>query len=534
MINLVTDLVLSTAKHKPTSTALKYQDDSWSYAALANAVLALAAGLKLYGLPCNGRVAIYADKRPETVISIWAASAAGGVFVPVNPLLKAQQLSYILRDCDVHTLVTTRQRWELVASELKTCMALRQVILMDEKNLPAVTMGPVVHNWESACKNTSEELVCDRIDQDMAAILYTSGSTGGPKGVVLSHRNIVEGARSVAKYLEISADDRLLTALPLSFDYGLNQLTSAFMVGATIVLHNHLFARDIIAIVQRERITGLAAVPPLWMQLSELPWSTEITHHVRYITNSGGHMPLVTLQRLRAALPATRPFLMYGLTEAFRSTYLPPEELDRRPDSIGKAIPNAEIIVAREDGSLCGPNEPGELVHRGVHVSLGYWNDPERTALRFRPTPSREPELTCPELAVWSGDMVRRDEDGFIYFIGRRDEMIKTSGYRVSPLEVEEVVSAVPGVAETVAFGIPHPRLGQAIVVVAVLGKDKNSIVDTKILLAACQQALPSYMQPSHLEILDTELPRNANGKLDRKKLTEERIGIFANNLELQ
>ncbi len=531
MAHLVGQLIEHAAKRHPERIAIRYGDRNYSYATLASEMGALADNLVLQGLPRSGRVAVYSEKRPEAAVGMFAAATAGGVFVPVNPLLKADQLTYILRDCNVHTLITTSERLSLLISDLASCNELKQIVVIGKQEGQPKLDGVAIHDWDAMCdkrKDNARHLV---IDNDMAAILYTSGSTGKPKGVVLSHRNIVAGARSVAQYLELCQDDRLLSVLPLSFDYGLNQLTSAFSVGASAVLHNHLFPRDVITAVQRERITGLAAVPPLWIQLSELEWPAEVQHHLRYITNSGGHMPLPTLQRLRASLPTTRPYLMYGLTEAFRSTYLPPEELDRRPGSIGKAIPNAEILVVREDGTLCEPDEPGELVHRGVHVSLGYWNDPEKTAIRFKPVPMQTTGLTIPELAVWSGDTVRYDRDGYLYFVGRRDEMIKTSGYRVSPNEIEEVINALPGVAEVAAFGVEHPKLGQAIaVVVRCKAEPGAEELNSNAIQSACQKKLPSYMVPSYIEVVDADLPRNANGKIDRKQLAHERTDLFTTN----
>ncbi len=363
------------------------------------------------------------------------------------------------------------------------------------------------------------------IDEDMVAILYTSGSTGQPKGVVLSHRNMVAGAKSVASYLENRASDTLLAALPLSFDAGFSQLTTAFHVGARVVLLNYLLPKDVLNAAVREQVTGLTAVPPLWIQLTQLKWPASVTEHLRYIANTGGRMPLDTLKALRAALPKTRPYLMYGLTEAFRATYLPPEEVDRRPDSIGKAIPNSEVLVLREDGTPCAPNEPGELVQRGALVGMGYWNDPEKTAERFRPLPGREAGLVRPEIAVFSGDTVRRDEDGYLYFIGRRDEMIKTSGYRVSPTEVEEVIYATQSVGECAALGVEHPALGQAVVLVAT-AKD-GQVLDEATLLAECKARLPIYMVPARIEIRTGSLPRNPNGKIDRKRLSFEFQKLF-------
>jgi acyl-CoA ligase (AMP-forming) (exosortase A-associated) len=332
---------------------------------------------------------------------------------------------------------------------------------------------------------------------------------------------MVAGAHSVASYLELAPEDRVLSVLPLSFDYGLSQLTTAFLAGATVVLMNYLFPRDIVKAVQEERITGLAAVPPLWIQLAALPWPDGCA--LRYLTNSGGAMPRATVDALRRVLPGAQLFLMYGLTEAFRSTYLPPSELARRPDSIGRAIPNAQVMVVRPDGTPCAPNEPGELVHRGALVSLGYWNDPAKTAERFRPAPGHDPALPLTEMAVWSGDTVRMDEEGYLYFIGRSDDMIKVSGYRVSPTEVEEAVHATGLALEAAAFGVPHPVLGQAIVLLAVPGAG----VSGADLLRQCQRRLPAWMVPAHVALHEGQLPRNPNGKIDRNLLRQSYSTMF-------
>jgi acyl-CoA ligase (AMP-forming) (exosortase A-associated) len=377
---------------------------------------------------------------------------------------------------------------------------------------------------ESGCSTAPHR----RIDTDMAAILYTSGSTGNPKGVVLSHRNMVAGARSVASYLGNTPDDRILAVLPLSFDAGLSQLTTAFSVGASVVLMDYLLPRDVIRAAARYGVTGLAAVPPLWNQLVGLEWPSEVASSMRYITNTGGAMPKPTTRALREALPNTKVFLMYGLTEAFRSTYLPPDEVDRRPDSIGKAIPNAEIMVINEAGEECAAREPGELVHRGALVAMGYWNDPAKTAERFKPCPGQPAELPITELAVWSGDQVMRDEEGFLYFINRKDEMIKTSGYRVSPTEVEEIVYGCSGVAGAVALGLPHPTLGQAILLLATSSHDEDTERPLRDqLLAYCRRELPNYMVPLEVVIRDS-LPHNQNGKIDRRALYGEYQDIFA------
>jgi len=351
----------------------------------------------------------------------------------------------------------------------------------------------------------------------MAAILYTSGSTGKPKGVVLTHRNMIVGAESVSHYLGNSPADTILSALPLSFDAGLSQLTTAFNSGAHVVLMNFLLAGDVIRLCEKHGVTGITGVPPFWIQIAELNWPPEVAARLRYFANTGGRMPKATLDRLRAQFPQALPYLMYGLTEAFRSTYLDPSEIDRRPDSIGKAIPNAEILVVRPDGSRCAPGEHGELVHRGPLVAMGYWNDPVRTAERFRPLPGTDTSWRAPEIAVFSGDTVVADEEGFLFFVGRKDEMIKTSGYRVSPTEIEEVAYATGLVRDAVALGLEDAALGQRIVLVASPVADT---LDAAALLAAFRKRLPQYMVPSEVIEMDV-IPTNPNGKFDRVLLRE-------------
>ena len=517
---LLPELISRSAQRFPEHIALTYGKDSLSYAQLQTAVSAFASGIVGLGLQRGERVAIYLEKRFETVIASFGAPAAGAVFVPLNPLLKAEQVAYILRDCNVRLLVTSPERHALLREALADCPDLRQTILV---NTPAGQAPATCCAWDDLMQMPARP-GHRVIDTDMTAILYTSGSTGKPKGVVLSHRNMVAGAKSVASYLENHADDTLLAALPLSFDAGFSQLTTAFHVGARVVLLNYLLPRDVLKALERERVTGLTAVPPLYIQLAQLDWPAHITEHLRYFANTGGRMPRETLMALRSRLPQSKPFLMYGLTEAFRSTFLPPEEVDKRPDSIGKAIPNAEILVLREDGTPCDANEPGELVHRGALVGMGYWNDPEKTAERYKPlpsnTPGREAGLVLPELAVYSGDNVRRDEEGFLYFIGRRDEMMKTSGYRVSPTEVEEILYATRLVGECVAFGVDHETLGQSIQVIATPPADGE--LDIPALLAECRKQMPAYMVPSGIEARQGPLPRNPNGKIDRKTLSTE------------
>ena len=534
MSHLLCHLPLEAALRTPDAVALRTRTEQVPYAVLAQLIQRVAQGLCGLGLQKQDRVAIYLPKRVETVATCFGTSLAGGVFVPVNPLLKAPQVGHILRDSGATVLLTSADRLADLSHEVSQASSIRHIVIVGADQRPDRLAGAIESLlWQDLLDGAAGR-THRVIDRDIVSILYTSGSTGRPKGVVLSHANMVTGARSVAEYLENRPDDRLLAVLPFSFDYGFSQLTTAFLVGASVTLIDHLFAKDVISAVERDRITGLAAVPPLWIQLADLAWPRGITEHLRYITNSGGRMPRATLEKLRAALPATRPFLMYGLTEAFRGTYLPPDQLDRRPDSIGQAIPNAEIVVVRPDGSACAPNEPGELVQRGSLVALGYWNDPAKTAERFKPAPGQQSELPLTEMAVWSGDTVRMDDDGFLYFVGRRDEMIKSSGYRISPTEVEEVVYASGKVSDAVAVGAPHPALGEAIVLVAAPPSPENPAaavawdptLATAALLDHCRAQMPGYMVPARIEWLEV-LPRNPNGKFDRPAIAALYRSVF-------
>ncbi len=524
MFEALHDLIAFQAMQRPDQIALVHKADQLSYRAAWDETQSLATGLLGLGLGRNDRVAVFLEKRIETVLGFFSASAAGGVFVPVNPVLRPAQVGHILNDCAVKILVTSPERLETLTEVLENCPSLQTVVVVGTAAAPTLPGRRVVSWSELAAEVPSDTTLPQPVDCDMAAILYTSGSTGHPKGVVLSHRNLLVGAESVSRYLENDPTDRILSVLPLSFDAGLSQVLTAFRAGARCVLMNYLLPREVPRICAREGITGMTGVPPLWFQLTSLDWPKEATKALRYFANTGGHLPRPAVMRLREIFPQASPYLMYGLTEAFRSTYLDPKEIDRRPDSMGKAIPNAEILVVREDGTPTAPGEVGELVHRGPLVALGYWNDPERTAERFRPAPGQPAGLPLPEIAVWSGDLVSRDEEGFLYFVGRRDDMIKTSGYRVSPIEIEEVIFASGLVDEVAAIGLPHDTLGQSI---TLLVKPKaGARADKEALLAVCRQQLPAYMLPQQIEER-ADLHRNPNGKIDRKRHAQElKLGL--------
>lgn len=500
--------------------ALTYRKETLSYNELWRHVRNVGVGLRRFGLGRGERVGVYLDKRLENITSIFGISAAAGVFVPINPVLRQKQVSYILENCSCRILITTSERLPLLYDELASCPALERVIVIGAAPLGKETAF-AVSTWEDLVENTDEEGLVPSgvVDYDMGAILYTSGSTGKPKGVVVSHRNLIAGAESVSSYLGNNASDVILSVLPLSFDAGFSQLTTGFHVGAHVVLVNYLLPDDVVRLCAQHRVTGITAVPPLWIQLAEKSWPEEATRSMRYFANTGGRMPKATLDTLRGHFPMAKPYLMYGLTEAFRSTYLDPSEVDRRPDSIGKAIPNAEILVVRSDGALCGPGEQGELVHRGALVTLGYWKDPQRTAERFKPVPAREDGFCIPEMAVWSGDLVVRDEEGFLYFVGRNDEMIKTSGYRVSPTEIEEVAYDTGLVRDAVALGVEDRKLGQHIALL--VSPQEGRQLEPETLLAEFKKRVPLYMVPQKI-VIRSSLPRSPNGKFDRNLLKTE------------
>jgi acyl-CoA ligase (AMP-forming) (exosortase A-associated) len=457
----------------------------------AEAQVARLAGWLAAGLAPGERVATWLPKTRIACLMPLAAARAGLVHVPVNPVLKRAQVAHILADSGARLLLTQEAR----------------AATLEAGDVPP-DCAVVTQAGEG------DALPRSGGDTDaLAAILYTSGSTGRPKGVMLSHANLWLGAVSVAHYLGLEPDDRVLAVLPLAFDYGQNQLFSTWRAGAAVAPLDYLTARDVIKAVERVCATTLAGVPPLWTQLLEASWPEETAVRLRRLTNSGGALTPAAVRALRARFPAARLFPMYGLTEAFRSTYLAPELVDAHPDSIGRAIPFAEVMVVRSDGAPAMTGEPGELVHAGPLVAQGYWQDAERTAARFRPAPGWSREGGT---AVWSGDTVVADGDGLLRFVGRDDEMIKTSGNRLSPQEIEEAVTAGGEAAEAVAVGVPDARLGQAIVVVA-----RGDAVNEAALRARLTRELPTYMQPARIE-WRSELPRNANGKLDRAAIARE------------
>jgi acyl-CoA ligase (AMP-forming) (exosortase A-associated) len=526
---LVHELLLASAARRPEHAAVTFGGETWSYHELTENVAAMARGLRSLGLDPADRVAIFAEKQLEVAASVLGVSAAGGAFVPINPTLRAAQAAYIFNDCAVRVLITTRARWSMMETIVADIPTLSHVFLLDGAPETAHGLGPKVAEFSALLASLTESPAPHAADTEMAGILYTSGSTGNPKGVVFSHRNFVLGAASVSEYLEYRDDDRIINVPPYSFDFGLNQLFSSLYAGVTAVLHNFRTVEDLMEDIGREYVTGVSGVPTVMIQLASQSWPAALTRQIRYMSTTGGRMPEAAVRALRRALPTTDLYLMYGLTEAFRATFLPPTEVDRRPNSIGKAIPRAEILVVRPDGTTCDPDEPGELIQKGPLVTMGYWNDPARTAERFKPAPGEPPGKPNPEIAVYSGDTVTRDAQGFIYYVGRSDEMIKTSGYRVSPTEIEEAVFASGLVSVAAAVGVDDDLLGQMVVVFAT-PKPSETLLPAAI-VDYCRRNLPAYMVPHRIVERQT-LPLNPNGKVDRKALKAEYLDASASTPE--
>ena len=488
-------LLLRGDKARP---ALDGRSGTQTYAELEATLGRLAGWLAGFGLAKGARVASWIAKGPVAALMPLAAARAGLVHVPVNPLLKHAQVAHILADSGAQLLIGTTAR----------------VDTLQPGDVPA---GCQLHREDdAACAMSGGGALppSGAAPGDLAAILYTSGSTGRPKGVMLSHANLWLGAVSVAEYLRLTPEDRTLCVLPFSFDYGQNQLLSTWHAGGCVYPLDYLTPRDVLKSVDRRDITTLAGVPPLWVQLTELDWPPEVAGKLKRLTNSGGALTRPLVAKLRSLFPKADLYPMYGLTEAFRSTYLPPALVDSHPDSMGSAIPHAEIVVVRRDGSLTDDDEPGELVHCGPLVAQGYWQDPMRTAERFRPAPAAS---RYGGSAVWSGDTVRRDREGLLYFVGRNDAMIKSAGNRISPTEIEEAAVAVAGVPEAVALGIKDERQGQ-VVLLLIRSADPDAAAAVEARLKA---ELPTFMHPREIVGL-AEFPRTPNGKIDRVALARD------------
>lgn len=521
---LVHHMVQESAFRQPDREALVDDEERISYSVAAARACSLGNALSELGVRRGDRVAVQLRPGVQLATSLLAIGFADAAFVPIHHGLFPEQVAHILRDSGASAFVCEQEYLDSIDGHLQDLEELRVAIVAQSglpgSDAPRPVSGVAVHGLAELMRQGGQGYACSNIGKDLAAILYTSGSTGRPKGVMLSHHNLIAGAEIVAEYLSIDQSDRILAALPFSFDAGLNQLTTAVLKGATTVTLNFRFGREVVRKLVDERISGLAGVPSLWNLLSRN--SSGLGKHalpaLRYITNTGGAMPQNVLAELRQKLPQTEVFLMYGLTEAFRSTYLPPEQLDLRPTSMGKAIPNTEILVVNEAGGLCGPDEVGELVHHGPTVSMGYWRHPELTQRVLRPHPVRHAGGNATGPVCYSGDLVRMDDEGYLYFVGRRDNQIKSSGFRISPTEVEDVICNLPNVSQSAVVGAPDDVLGQHLVAFVI--PREGSELEVHEVTGHCAAMLPRHMVPKRVELV-SELPATSSGKVDYPALRD-------------
>lgn len=518
---LMHHLLRDSAALFPDKTAVVQDDRAFAYREVDRITDGIAAAIRAAGIDRIDRVGVFFDHRLEQVFSFFGILKAGGVYVPINSQLLAEQVEHIARDCQMAGLILDAERLELLRDSAPQWNFLKFIMVLgDVPEWAAECSFRVIRMGDLLSDQTVAPVPDWGIGRDLAALLYTSGSTGRPKGVMVTHENLIAGAQSVTTYLSNQHSDRLLGVLPLSFDAGLNQLTCTALLGMTYVMKAFRFPGELVDVLLKERITGFAGIPTVWLLLLQAgsPVYKNAFEHLRYITNTGGVLPVHAIEKLKKVFPATRIFLMYGLTEAFRSTYLPPEELDKRPTSMGKAIPGAEILVVSKEGKLCGPNEPGELVHRGPTVALGYWGNEEKTKEVYRPNHLLPPGMQDTERLVYSGDLVKKDEEGYLYFIGRQDHMIKCYGHRISPAEIEDVFYKTGKVKLAAAIGLPDPVRGQSIKVYVVLNDNASSSEEE--LLDSCAQKLPQFMMPRWICIVD-DLPRTGSGKIDTPALVK-------------
>jgi acyl-CoA ligase (AMP-forming) (exosortase A-associated) len=513
------DLLRNSVERDPAGVAIVDGNAEYTYEDLDRQSNSLCAALGEAGVKKGDRVGVYMEKSWEAIVAMLAASRIGAAYVNINPLFKPPQVAYVTRDCDVRVMIGDSARLDdLEAGTVSGTAFYRGDPPRGEIAGQLMDLAEVLENEDAP---RVERQVSEA---DLGTILYTSGSTGMPKGVATSQRNIVVGAQIVSTYLENTSEDRILSALPLNFDAGMSQFTTSLRVGATLVLQRSRLPGDLLRALRRHEITGVTGVPPLWALLlrSAKAIEEEPLEHLRYIANTGGRIPFANLDELKRLLKHTRIYLMYGLTEAFRSTYLPPEEIDRAsPETgwcIGKAIPDTEILVIDKEGRECAPGEVGELVHRGPTVAMCYWGKEEATNKAYRPNPLAPPELLDTERVVYSGDLVRKDEEGYLYFIGRDDAMIKSQGYRLSPEEVENLLIGSGLVHEACAFGVEDPDVGQLVMAVVSLKDGAVEGAVEKIREHVIKNG-PPYMVPKEI-FVQNELPKSGTGKIDRKSIS--------------
>lgn len=514
---LVNEFLERSAERFPDKVGLVCEDKRLTYGEIESLSNRLSNALAKNGLLRQDRAAVFLDSSIESVVSIFAILKTGGVFLVVNPQVKARKVEYILNDCQVKSLITDRKHLREIKGVLPNCPNLRSIVCTDYESLTEKESEDIVQRLLSYSEIMSDfpssPPTKQCIDIDLASLIYTSGSTGMPKGVMCTHLNMTAAASSIIEYLENVPDDIILNVLPVSFDYGLYQVLMAFKFGGTVVLEkSFLYPYKIIDLLIKEKITGFPIVPTIAAILLKLKNLDKYDFsNLRYISNTAQALPPKYITGLQRVFPSTKIYSMYGLTECKRVSYLPPEELERRPTSVGKAMPNTEVYIVDENGSkIDKPGVIGELVVRGANVMKGYWNLPEETKKVYKPGPLPG------ERVLYTGDLFKMDEEGFLYFISRKDDVIKVAGERVSPKEIENVLHDIEGVDEAAVIGVDDEILGQAIKAFVSLKKGYNLTVDD--IMRDCSRNMENFMIPKYVEIMST-LPKSSHGKIAKKEL---------------
>jgi amino acid adenylation domain-containing protein len=509
---LVHEFLRRSAIEYPKKEALICGESRYTYKELDKLSDRLALQLINMGIKRHDRVVVFLDNSAETVISLFAILKAGAVFIIVHGALKSAKLQYIIKDSGARLLITHKNKARVIHKTTDGLELSYGIIWIG--SIPEFQNPIAKHDWSDLLGHmpSSENSFPRIIDGDLATLIYTSGSTGEPKGVISSHHNMVSAARSIIQYLENETNDIIIDTLPLSFDYGLYQVIMSIMFGGTIVIEqNFMFPIKILEKIAEERVTGFPIVPTIVAFLLKMPSLEKFDlSSLRYMSNTGSALPVEHIRKLKELLPHVRIYSMYGLTECKRVCYIPPEELEKKPSSVGKPMPNCEVFVVDDKGKEVPPGEIGELVIRGSNVMRGYWNSPELTAATYKPG------ILPGEDLLYSGDLFKRDEDGYLYFVGRKDDMIKTKGERVSPKEIENVVCQIDGVINAAVIGVPDDIMGKAIM--AFIVKDSNGDLSEKDILKYCTEQMEIFMVPKYIEIID-DLPKTPNGKIDKKYL---------------
>lgn len=514
-VPLLHDYLLQTAVRLPDKVALVCKGAKVTYKEMDAASNALAHALVRRGVERGDRVLVFADNTVETAVAFWAVLKANAVVSIVNPLTKADKLAYLLNDCRAKALVTDAHLANVYQPAIEQSQHLRTVIVSGRPDEGALAKRPGGVVWEAALAGEDRAAPPKRtaIDIDLAAIVYTSGSTGEPKGVMLTHRNMLTAATSVSTYLGLREDDVVVMVLPMAFDYGLYQMIMSFRLGARVVIERSFtFPAAVLNTMVKECVTVFPGVPTIYAMLTEM---TSLTSYdlsrIRVVTNTAAALPLKHILRLRELFPTALIFSMYGLTECHRCTYLPPAELEHKPASVGIAIPNTEMWLVDESDQKLPAGKVGQLVIRGATVMRGYWEKPEATAKKLRPGP------LLGELVLYTGDYCRMDEDGRLYFVGRMDDIIKSRGEKVAPKEVENAITNIPGVKETAVIGVPDDVLGHAVKAFVVL--EKGVALTEKDIQRECQSRLENFMVPKFVVLVE-DLPKTTTGKIRKTDLS--------------